>query len=272
MGSSEPKRITDDGLLKFAPTFIDGGQKIVYAVHNIPNRVSLMRLDLANGSKELLYPSMQVHQFDPAYSRDGRWHAYCKSSGSPQMLLIIRDERQQTEAVFTPEGARSTARTPRILPDGSRVVFTLSAPGGQQICSVDMQAKDLRRLTESTGINLWPDVSPDGKKIVFSSGRGGHLQLFTMNIDGTSVAQLADSPVRDMRPVWSPDGQRIAFSSARDGRLDVYVMNADGSGLTRITTEAEREDFPTWHPDGKHLLTVAERDGCCDLWLTEVPA
>ena len=45
MGSSEPKRITDDGLLKCSPAFVDGGQKVVYAVHNIPNRVSLVRLE-----------------------------------------------------------------------------------------------------------------------------------------------------------------------------------------------------------------------------------
>ena len=111
MGSSESTRLTDDGQMKFSPTFCDGGRTVVYAVHDVPNRVSLVRFDLESGRKERLYPEMQVHQFDPAFSRDGRWHAYCRSSGSPQMLLIVRDRQEQAEAVFTPEGARSTARS-----------------------------------------------------------------------------------------------------------------------------------------------------------------
>ena len=272
MGSSESTRLTDDGQLKFSPTFCDGGRTVVYAVHDVPNRVSLVRFDLESGRKERLYPEMQVHQFDPAFSRDGRWHAYCRSSGSPQMLLIVRDRQEQAEAVFTPEGARSTARSPRILPDGSRVVFTLSAPGGQQSCPVNLQGKDLRPLTDSAGINVWPDVSPDGSRIVFSSSLGGHLQLYTMNADGTNAARLTESPVRDMRPAWSPDGGRIAFTSARDGNPEIYVVNADGTGLARVTAHGERDDFATWHPDGRRLLVVAERGGESDLWLLDVSA
>lgn len=267
MDSSNATRITDDGQLKFAPTFIEGGQRIVYAVHNVPNRVSLMRRNLSDGVTELVYPTMLVHQFDPAYSSDGRWHAYCKSSGSPQMLLILRDENANAEAVFAPEGARSTARSPRILPDGGGVVFTLSAPGGQQICSVDMQGKNLRRLTDSTGINVSPDVCPDGRRIVFSSSRGGHLQLYTMNVDGSNVSRLVEGPVRDLRPAWSPDGTRIAFTSARDGNYEIYIVNADGSNLRRITHTGERNDFAAWHPDGKRLLIASEQNGRSDLWL-----
>ncbi len=270
MGFSEPRQLTNDGMLKFAPTFVAGGQQVVYSVHDVPNRVSLMRLNLADGAKTLVYPSMQVHQFDATYSPDGRWHAFCKSSGSPQLLLVIRDEKQNTEAAFAPQDSRGTARTPRIIPDGSRVVFTLSAPGGQQICSVNMQAGDLQRITQSEGINLWPSISPDGRKIAFSSSRAGHLQLYTMNVDGTHVERLSESPTREMRPAWSPDSRRIAFTSVRDGNHEIYVMNADGSGLQRITDHPERDDFATWHPDGTHILAVAERNGRHDLWLHDV--
>jgi Tol biopolymer transport system component len=269
-GSTEPKQITNDGLFKFAPTYTAGGTEIVYAVHNVPNRVSLTRLSLEAGSSELLYPDMPVHQFDPAYSADGRFHAYCRSSGSPQMLLVIVDTKSKTEAIFTPTGARSTARTPRILPEANHVVFTLSAPGGQQIVSVDMQGKDLKRLTETTGINCWPSVSPDGQSIVFSSSRDGHLQLYTMKVDGSSVERLTETPVRDMRPSWSPDGRRIAFTSVRDGNHEIYVIDADGTHLRRITNHPERDDFAVWHPDGQHLLCVSQRDGRYDLWLFEV--
>ena len=249
MASSEPRRLTNDGLLKFRATFIAGGQRVVYSVHDVPNRVSLTRLNLDDGSRQLVYPSMQVHQFDAAYSPDGHWHAFCKSSGSPQLLLVIHDENQNTEAAFSPQDSRGTAHKPQILPDGSRVIFTLSAPGGQQICSVNMQAGDLQRITQSEGINCWPSISPDRRKIAFSSSRAGHLQLYTMNVDGTRVERLFETPTREIRPAWSPDGRRIAFTSVRDGSHEIYVINADGSGPRRITN----------HPERRRLCSLASR-------------
>jgi len=270
--AAEPKQITDDGLLKFAPTYTHDGAAIVYSVHDVPNRVSLVRLGI-EGDKtfEPMYPDLGVHQFDATFSPDGRFHAFCKSAGSPQMLLVIVDNKQKTEAIFTPEGARSTARTPRFMADSSRVVFTLSAPGGQQIVSTDVKGGDLKRLTQTVGINVWPSVSPDGKQIAFASSRSGHLQLYTMNADGSDVTRLTESSVRDMRPCWSPDGKRIAFTSMRGGNHELYTIHRDGSQLKQITHHPERDDYATWHPDGRHLLAVSQREGRHDLWLYDVP-
>jgi Tol biopolymer transport system component len=269
--AGEPERITSDGRLKFAPTFNDNGGEIVFAVHNVPNRVSLMRLKLAGSGQELLYPSMSEHQFDPAFSIDGTIQSFVKSSISPQLLLIIKHLKQDKEYVFMPQGARSTARTPCITPDGKRVIFSLSAPGGQQIASVNLEGGDLRKLTQSTGTNCWPAVSPDGKKIVFSSSREGSFYLYVMNADGNAVQRLTKSRFRDMRPAWSPDGKRIAFTSARDGNHEIYVIDPDGANLIRLTHHPDRDDYPVWHPNGKQVLAVSERNGLTDLYLFDVP-
>ena len=111
-----------------------------------------------------------------------------------------------------PQGARSTARSPRIAADNSRIVFTLSAPGGQQIASVDMSGKNLKRLTQSSGTNCWPSISPDGSKIAFSSSRDGVFRIYTMNADGSDVTRLSGGVLRAMRPAWSPDGKQIAYT------------------------------------------------------------
>jgi dipeptidyl aminopeptidase/acylaminoacyl peptidase len=292
--SAEPKPLTSDGRLKFAPAFIFGGKEVVFSVHNVPKRVSLMRLRLADGKQQLLYPSINAHQFDAAFSKDGRYHCFAMSSTSPQLVLVIKDakaDKSESAAIvqfgendansakernivgariFKPQGARSTVRTPRFLPDQSRVVFTLSAPGGQQIASVNIRGEDLKKLTQSAGTNCWPSVSPDGKRIAFSSSRQGSFCIYVMNADGSDVQRLTDSPTRDIRPAWSPNGEQIAFASARDGNLEIYVMDADGSNLRRLTNHPERDDYPIWHPDGRRLLTVSERAGRFDLYLWDV--
>ena len=271
--SGEPQRLTQDGRLKLAPTFTADGEAVVYSVHDVPNRVSLMKLDLADGSQELVHPTLNDHQFDAAFSGDGRYHCFAMSSGSPQLVLVIKDLTEKREMVFRPEGARSTARTPRFLPDASRVIFTLSAPGGQQIASVDINGGDLRRLTQSTGINCWPSVSPDGEQIAFSSSRDGNFDLYTMSTSADATAErLTRGPQRETRPAWSPDGTRIAFTSLRAGNQELFVMDADGGNRQQITEHPARDDFAVWHPDGDRLLAVSERDGGFDLYLFDVPA
>lgn len=271
LNADEPRQLTSDGTLKFAPVFTAGGREIVFATHAVPKQVALKRLKLSDGSQELVHPSLSDHQFDPEFSSDGRYHCFVMSAKSPQLVLVIQDKKTNKQYTFQPPGARSTVRTPRMMPDNSRVVFTLSSPGGQQIASVNMQGQDLKKLTQSAGTNCWPAVSPDGKQIAFSSSREGSFDLYVMNADGSGVRRLTGSRFRDVRPAWSPDGKRIAFASARDGNYEIYMIDADGANLIRLTNHAERDDYPTWHPNGRQLLVVAERAGRHDLYLIDAP-
>ena len=269
--AAEPQRLTYDGKLKLSPVFIAGSTEIVYSVHEYPTRVMIKRLIVSDGTQHHELPEGQASQFDAEFSRDQHYFVYSKSDTDRQLKLVIIDRRKGEEFVFFPPGTqRSTVRSPRILPDLSRVIFTLNGPGGQQIASVNLQAKDLQPLTTSDGTNGWPAVSPDGKYIVFSSSRAGPFDLYVMNADGSGTKRLTQSPASDFHASWSPDGKRIAFTSARDANYEIYVIGADGENLRRITHHPERDDFPIWHSDGEQLLTIAERDGEFDLYLTKI--
>jgi TolB protein len=265
----EPVRLTSDGTLKLAPVFVRGGDEIAFATHEIPNLVSIVQLKLSDGSRRRLHPTVTAHQFDPAFSRDGRYHAFAMSASAPQMVLVIQDTREKTEATFRPRESRATARNPTIAPDGSRVAFSLSDLGGHQIASVDARGQDLKRLTQAAGMNAWPSYSPDGRKIAFGSSRSGDFEIHVMNADGTDPRRLTRSPGLDARPAWSPDGTRIAFTSNRDGNYELYVMDADGSNPRNATSHPARDDHVAWHPDGRRLLFVSDRDGGSDLYTVE---
>ena len=268
--TATPVRLTTDGALKLSPVFADGGESVIFSTHDEPTRVSLVRLRLADGTRERVDDTLAAHQFDADVTADGRYLCFALTLTSPQTLLVIRDLQSGTEARFAPVDSRATVRGPRFTPDARRVVFTLSDNGGQQIAAVDIDGQNLRKLTESSGTNAWPAVSPDGRQIAFSSSRGGSFNLYVMNADGGDIRRLTDHPLRDMRPAWSPDGERIAFASARDGNLEIYVMRADGSDVRRLTDHPDRDDFPVWHPDGRRLLVISERDGDSDLYLMDV--
>jgi len=263
--------LTSDGTLKLAPVFITNGDEIACATHEVPNLVSIVRLKPSDGSRRRQHPTVVNHQFDPAFSRDGRYHAYARSSTSPQLVLVIQDTQAKKESVFQPRDSRATVRNPSFAPDGSRIVFSLSDKGGQQIAAVNTWGKDLTYLTQSSGMNAWPAYSPNGRKIAFGSSRSGDFDIYVMDADGSNLQALTRSPGLDARPAWSPDGTRIAFTSNRDGNYDIYVINADGSNPRNATSHPARDDYPTWHPDGHRLLFVSDRDGGSDLYLSSLP-
>ncbi len=269
--AEDVRRLTDDGQLKFSPVFTNGGRAVVYSVHHRPQRVVLTKLNLSDGSRELVLPAGMASQFDPDYSGDGRHLCYSRSGHDRQLSLVIIDTSLQTEIAFAPPGtSRSTTRTPRFVPNNDRIIFTLNGSRGQQIASVNLQGRDLQHLTESGGVNAWPAVSPDGRRVVFSSSREGAFDLHLMDVDGRHVDRLTNSPTSDFHASWSPCGKRIAFTSSRDGNYEIYVIQADGSDLRRVTRHPERDDFAVWHPDGRQLLTIAERKGKSDLYLSRL--
>ena len=269
--AAEPTRLTTDGTFKLAPVFISNGDELVFATHEVPNLVSIIGLRLSDHSRRRLHPTVVNHQFDPASSRDGRYHAYGRSSTSPQMVLVIEDTQEKKDVVFRPRESRATARNPSFAPDGSRIVFSLSDIGGHQIASVNSRGEELKYLTKAAGMNAWPAYSPDGRKIAYGSSRTRDFEIYVMNADASDQVPLTQSLGMDTHPAWSPDGKRIAFTSNRDGNYEIYVMNADGSNPRNATTHPARDDHPAWHPDGRRLVFVSDRDGGSDLYLGEAP-
>src|SRR3974390_318902 len=93
-------RLTTDGTLKLAPVFAESGNEVVFATHEVPNLVAIVRLKLSDGSRRRMHPSVVNHQFDPAFSLDGHRHAFAKSATSPQMVLVIQDMHDKKGSLF----------------------------------------------------------------------------------------------------------------------------------------------------------------------------
>jgi TolB protein len=269
--AAEPARLTHDGRLKRDPRFVDGGRAIVYSAVESPILMRLIKLDLASGRTSKLHPEAATSQFEPTFSLDGRYCAFVEFRAVTNVKLVIRDTRENRDALFDPGSDRAHLGNPAIDPHTQRVIFSLPRTVGQQLVSVDFAGRDLRYLTsQSEAIDDWPAPSPDGGSLAFASSRDGDFEIYVARIDGSTPRRLTESPGLDIRPAWSPDGRRLAFTSMRDGNYEIYVIAADGSGLRRITNHPERDDFARWHPDGKHLATISERGGAFDVYLWDV--
>ena len=270
--AAEPVRLTNDGLIKRDVSYMADGKHISYVWLENPAQLRLMKLNVQTKIVEPLHKDVTKTEFEPAFSSDGQHYTFIQSRGNLSLALVIRNLQTGKQTEIPPGGGFSGLRSPAFSADGKRVLYAYPVGGRQHLFSVDLAAKDRKQLTDSPGVNNWPDCSPDGKQIVFSSTRDGNYDVYIMDSDGTNVKRLTTNPRQDIRPRFSPDGKQITFTSTRDGNYEIYVINTDGSNLRRVTNHLERDDYPAWHPDGKRLLVVSERAGKHDLYLVDVPA
>lgn len=103
---------------------------------------------------------------------------------------------------------------------------------------------EVDQLTESNGLDVFPNFSPDGRSIAYSSDRTGAFEIYLRQLgpDGGEVQLTHDGG--NMEPAWSPDGQWIAYHSAKAG--GIWIIPAFGGTSRRL---ANFGSHPAWSRD-----------------------
>lgn len=198
----------------------------------------------------------------PSLSTDGHYLVYSlilNSSGKRNNNLYLMDlKTKESHVISSKDGINSGAI---FLPGGKSIALTLTVSGNAEIYEMDLEGKNLRRITNHFASDVDPSVTYDGKLMTFLSDRAGKAMIYTMDTNGEekNVKRISFVGQFNATPRFSPDGREIVFSSWLDNSFDLFRIGVDGSGLTRLTKDFGSNEDPSYSNDGEFIAFTSQR-------------
>ena len=168
--------------------------------------------------------------------------------------IWLLDALRGTEQRFTFDSPREAV--PIWSPDGTRIVFSSSPPGGLYVKDV-AGARSPQVLLETNALTLPTDWSLDGESVSYTT-QGADLSWdlgqLSMSGDGRPTSFL-QTPFREWAGMLSPDGRWMAYDSNESGERQVYVQPISPGGQLLISRDGGM--MPRWRGDGRELYYVS---------------
>jgi Tol biopolymer transport system component len=168
--------------------------------------------------------------YNPAWSPDGRWIAFCRDLPGAKVAVILISPLGGTERRLTetnspdPYGVLGSLVT--WSPDSRSLVIIDSDEGsGDSLFLYSVETREKHRLT--SGGDWGPAFSPDGHTLAFSRLTGSSdLYLLDLSADfkPRGEPKRLTSDIGTFGPVWTPDGNEIVF----------FALSGVDAGLWRM--------------------------------------
>ncbi len=244
------RRLTwQDNLQHFYPSLSPDGQNVLYAGFREANVYEIYNLNVKDGTEDRLTNRIGIAT-SPEFSPDGQKIVFTRNNpNNNQFQIMIMDRNGD-----------NVGNIPQVLgwdttwsPDGKKILFASDRDGLTQLFTINLQGKQLSRLTNLPAIRGRSDWSPDGQFIVTYSGEAWNREVYIMNADGSNVRQLTPSGGNSQGPSFSPDGKWVTFTayfdhSGDENGCEIYIIRTDGTDLRRLTDNDYCDYQPRWGP------------------------
>src|SRR5688500_11497481 len=159
----------------------------------------------------------------------------------PRVAIVTRRHPARTRWVLASSGAASLVLVVALV---AMLWFRESSRAGA--------ARDLIRLTSTSGLNVDPALSRNGSLLAYASDRAGTggLDIWVQSVGGSDPLRLTSDAADEAEPSFSPDGSQVVFSRRDTG---LYVVGALG-GEPRLVAPTAWARSPRFSPDGRWIV------------------
>ncbi len=161
-----------------------------------------------------------------------------------------------------------------VSPDGTRVAFSMTDVGNQDVWIHDLRRGTTTRVTFDPAVDTAPMWLPDGRALVFRSDRDGG-GLFRAPADGsTEVSLLVPGNGTFLTPYsFTPDGRTLLYSHFRTYREQgIGAVDLDDPGTPRTVLDGPFAELrPQVSPDGRWLAYQSDESGQFEVYVRPYP-
>jgi len=182
-GGGRPKQLSKQRGMNTGASFSPDGSKIAVTLSKDGNP-EIYIISASDGSIIKRLTNDKAIDTSPAWSPNGAEIAFVSDrNGGPQIFVMPATGGAARQVSFN--GSYNT--TPTWSPKrGKRILaYTTRDGGNYDIVTLDVDTKQMTRITQNEGSNEEPSFSPDGRAIAFSRAGQG---IFIANADGTGKA------------------------------------------------------------------------------------
>lgn len=202
-------------------------------------------------------------------SKDGRL-AFVTKSGETDALHVFDVQKGEIVQTFQFKTLVSIGST-SWSPDGKQIAFSsIDMSGNNDLYILNVETRELQKLTNDYYDDRDPAWSPRGDKIAFASdrtpfGKTGRYNLFLYDLTTGGIDYLTYGNESYSSPSWSKDGGQIAFTCDAGGAQNIWVMDIDKRfaggfrSMTKVTYFTTAAFDPAWTSSGDLVFGVFDK-------------
>ena len=223
---------------KYGPSLSPDGKKLAYAWNGGSGPHFNIYVKVIGTEDSLRLTNQDAIDFDPVWSPDGQYLAFCR------------------------------------IQKGQTGIYIISELGGaeRKVRDTHWEAREFYEVFWYFGRLSW---SPDGASLAFSDRLASNAptSIFLLSLDSLAVRKLTSPGLPgDYNPAFSPDGRTLAFNRGSQGVTSIYTMPAQGGEERRLISGSQYGWGLAWTADGRNI--VFGRAGWLPKsgWLWKIPA